>query len=285
MMFLLEIVSDILAWVWGFPMLLLLGCGGLYVSVRLGFFQIRYAPYILRQTFGSVLAKRSRGEGSVTPFQAASTALASTIGAANIIGVPAAICFGGPGAIFWMWVVAVFGMGLKYTEIVLGYKYREKNAENEYVGGPMYYMSKGLKLPWLGAFYSFFLMLEIIPSIMLQSHSVASSTKEVFDIQPFVTGIIFLILIGVVVIGGIKIIGKVTEKIVPFMSGIYIIASIYIIILNYDKFIDFLSLIFSYAFQPMAAAGGFAGSTLTATIRWGQQEGFIPAKRGWEQPL
>jgi len=140
----LELIGTITGFLWGLPMLITLGLGGFFLSARLGFFQIKYAPYILKQTFGTMFKKPE--DGKVSPFQAATAALASTVGASNIVGVPAAIMFGGPGAIFWMWVVAVLGMGSKFVEIVLGFKYREKNEVGEYVGGPMYYMKNGLKM-------------------------------------------------------------------------------------------------------------------------------------------
>ena len=276
----LAIISGISGWIWGLPMLMLLSFGGIYLSIRLGFFQIRYAPYIIKQTFGKMLSKPEGGEGTVSPFQAVTAALASTVGASNIIGVPAAICFGGPGAIFWMWIMAILGMAAKFAEVVLGYKYREKNSEGEYVGGPMYYMTKGLNMKWLGTLFSFFLMLEIIPSVMIQSNSITASAKESFNISPAITGAALFILVAVVVIGGIKRIGKVTEKLVPLMAGIYILASVIILLMNIDKIPGVLSLIFTYAFTPMAAVGGFAGSAIAATVRWGVARGVYSNEAG-----
>ncbi len=276
----LEVIGSISSWIWGLPMLILLSFGGLYLSARLGFFQIKYAPYIIKQTFGRVLSKQKNGEGTVSPFQAVTAALASTVGASNIIGVPAAICFGGPGAVFWMWVMAVLGMGSKFAEVVLGYKYREKNSEGEYVGGPMYYISKGLKMKWLGTFFSFFLMLEIIPSVMVQANSITASAKESFNVPPTVTGLLLLFLVSIVVIGGIQRIGKVTEKMVPLMAGLYILASFIIIFMNLGKIPEVFALIFSYAFKPMAAVGGFAGSAIASTVRWGVARGVYSNEAG-----
>ena len=173
---LLNVVGWLTGLVWGPPMLILLVGGGLWLSIELGFFQFRYFPYIVKQTFGKIFTK-PEGEGTVTPFQSVTAALASTVGASNIIGVPAAIMFGGPGAIFWMWVIAFVGMGSKFAETVLGVKYREKNAEGEFVGGPMYYMKKGLNSKFLAAFFAFGLMLELIPSVMVQANSVAASAS------------------------------------------------------------------------------------------------------------
>lgn len=274
----INIVNVVTGWVWGLPMLLTLGLGGLFLSAKLGFFQVRYFPYIMKQTFGKMFTKAAPGE--VSPFQAATAALASTVGASNIVGVPAAIMFGGPGAIFWMWIMALFGMGSKFVEIVLGFKYREKNELGEYVGGPMYYMKNGLNMKWLGSFFAFFLMLELIPSIMVQSNSVAASALEAFNIPPLVTGIITLVLVGLVVIGGIKRIAKVTEKLVPFMALAYFLGASVIVIANIGELPGVIGLIFSHAFRPMAAVGGFAGSAVAATIRWGVARGVYSNEAG-----
>ncbi len=274
----LDLVGVVTGWVWGLPMLLTLGLGGLFLSFRLGFFQIKYFPYIMKQTFGKMFTKPAEGE--VSPFQAATAALASTVGASNIVGVPAAIMFGGPGAIFWMWVMAIMGMGSKFVEIVLGFKYREKNEEGEYVGGPMYYMEKGLKMKWLGVFFSFFLMLELVPSIMVQANSVSASALEAFNLQPIITGIITLVLVGLVVIGGITRIARVTEKLVPFMALAYFLGAVVIIIFNIGEMPRVLGLIFGYAFRPMAAVGGFAGSVIAASIRWGVARGVYSNEAG-----
>ncbi len=275
-----ELIGHISGVIWGLPMIALLGFAGVFLSVKLGFFQIKYAPYILKQTFGKMLSREKSGEGTVSPFQAVTAALASTVGASNIIGVPAAIAFGGPGAIFWMWVIAILGMAAKFSEIVLGYKYREKNAEGEFVGGPMYYIAKGMNLKWLGVFFSLFLMLEIIPSVMVQSNSIASSAAESFGVAPLVTGLVLLVGISIVVIGGIQRIGKVTEKLVPVMAGLYILASLVIVLLNIDKLPGVISLIIVHAFKPMSAVGGFAGSAVAATVRWGVARGVYSNEAG-----
>lgn len=188
--------------------------------------------------------------------------------------------FGGPGAVFWMWIMAIIGMGSKFAEVVLGFKYREKNEEGEYVGGPMYYMTKGLNMRWLGVFFSFCLMIELIPSVMVQANSVAASAKESFNLSPVITGIITLVIVGAVVIGGIKRIGKVTEKLVPLMASLYIIGALIIIIMNITEIPGVIALIFSYAFKPMAAVGGFAGSAIAATIRWGVARGIYSNEAG-----
>ena len=173
----IKLVSAFADWLWGPPLLIILVGGGLVITLKLKFFQFRYAGFIAKQTFGKMFGK-GEGEGTVSPFQAATAALASSIGAANIVVVPTIIFAAGPGAIFWMWITALLGQGTKFAEIVLGIKYREQNAAGEYVGGPAYYLKKGIggmmgKI--LGFCVSFFFMLEILPSITLQTLSAAVS--------------------------------------------------------------------------------------------------------------
>ncbi len=275
----LDIIAKISGWIWGLPLVLLLGLGGIFLTVRLGFFQFKYFGYILKQTFGSIF-KKSEGEGTVTPFQALTAALASTVGAANIVGVPAAIMFGGPGAVFWMWFIAVMGMAAKFTETALAIKYREKNEEGEYVGGPMYYISKGLNMKWLGVWFAAGLMFEIIPSTMVQANSVASSAAEAWGANEAVVGIIMMILVGLVVLGGIKRIGKFAEKFVPFMATLYVGAAIIILFMNLDKVPEVFGLIFGHVFTPMAPVGGFAGAAIAAAIRWGFARGVYSNEAG-----
>ena len=249
------------------------------MSFKLGFFQFRYFGYIVGQTFGSVF-KKPKGVGTVTPFQALTSALSSTIGAANIVGVPAAIMFGGPGAVFWMWVIALIGMSLKFSESVLAVAYREKNEKGEFVGGPMYYMTKGLGMKWLGIWFSFALMIELIPSIMVQGNSVSSTVHATFDIPPLWTGIAMAVLVSVVVFGGIKRIGKVTEILVPFMAFFYVGGAIVILFMNVSAIPDFFMLIFSNAFSPAPVMGGFAGAAIVEVIRWGFARGLYSNEAG-----
>lgn len=276
---LLEIVGDLSGWLWGYPIILLLAGTGLYLTFLLGFFQFRYPVYIFKQTFGSVF-KKPKGKGTVTPLQALTSALASTIGAANIVGVPAAIMFGGPGAVFWMWVIAFIGMAIKFSESVLAIKYREKNEDGEYVGGPMYYMTKGLNMKWLGVIFAFALMIELIPSIMVQGNAVASAISETFKVDGLYTGIAVAVLVSLVVFGGIQRIGKVTEIFVPFMAFFYVGAALVVLFMNLGKLPEVLELIFTYAFQPMSAVGGFAGAAIGEIIRWGFARGLYSNEAG-----
>ncbi|ANU20040.1 sodium:alanine symporter family protein [Planococcus plakortidis] len=275
----LQGVADFSAWIWGIPLITLLLVSGLYMTFKLGFFQFRYFGYIFGQTFGSIF-RRPKGEGTVTPFQALTSALSSTIGAANIVGVPAAIMFGGPGAIFWMWVIALIGMALKFAESVLAVEYREKNGNGEFVGGPMYYMTKGLNMKWLGVWFSFALMIELIPSIMVQGNSIASTVEATFAIPALWTGIITAVLVSIVVFGGIKRIGKVTEIFVPFMALMYVGGAVVILLMNVKAVPEFFMLIFSNAFSPAPVMGGFAGAAIVEVIRWGFARGLYSNEAG-----
>ncbi|MGM0897067.1 MAG: alanine/glycine:cation symporter family protein [Bacillota bacterium] len=275
----LQGIADFSAWLWGIPLITMLLVSGLYMTFKLGFFQFRYFGYIVGQTFGSIF-RRPKGEGTVTPFQALTSALSSTIGAANIVGVPAAIMFGGPGAIFWMWVIALIGMALKFAESVLAVEYREKNGNGEFVGGPMYYMTKGLNMKWLGVWFSFALMIELIPSIMVQGNSIASTVEATFDVPALWTGIVTAVLVSIVVFGGIKRIGKVTEIFVPFMALVYVGGALVILLMNVSAIPEFFMLIFSNAFSPAPVMGGFAGAAIVEVIRWGFARGLYSNEAG-----
>ncbi|CEH35603.1 alanine/glycine:cation symporter family protein [Romboutsia lituseburensis] len=273
-----DIFKQITDWLWLYPILIILVGGGIIMSVTLRFFQITKFPFIIRETFGKIF-KKSSGSGTITPFQAATSALASTIGAANIVGVPLAIATGGPGAIFWMWLIAIFGCALKYSEIILGIKYRVKNEEGEYVGGPMYYLKNGAKMPLLGTLFAFFLMIEIAPSIATQSASIVQ-TAATININPIVTGIVVIAIVGLVVYGGIKRISKVTEKLVPVMAIAYFLIAVIAILANYKNIPVAFELIFKGAFTPTAAVGGFAGSVIAATIKAGAARGAYSNEAG-----
>jgi AGCS family alanine or glycine:cation symporter len=275
----LDLIGKISSWLWGPPFLILLLVGAIFLTVRLGFVQFKYLGYIFKQTLGKIFVKQE-GKGTIPAFQALTTAVACTVGAGNIVGVPTAIMFGGPGAIFWMWVIGFLGMGMKFTEVVLAQKYREKNEAGEYVGGPMYYMTKGLHMKWLAIWFAIALMIEVIPSTMVQANSVAGSALEAFNINPAITGIIVLLIVGAVVIGGIKRIGKVTEKLVPFMAILYVGVALVIVIMNLKEIPGVIGLIFGYAFRPMAAVGGFTGAAVAATVRWGFARGIYSNEAG-----
>lgn len=274
-------------WFWGKPILFLIGLGGVWCTLQTGFIQIRKFPYIVSQTFGKMFSKPDSDDpNAVSPFSAAVAALASSIGASNIVGVPVAIAFGGPGAIFWMWVLAILGCATKYVEIVLGLKYREKNVNGEYTGGPFYYCEKGLAEKgfgkvgkFFGMWFAFFLMIELIPSIASQSVS-AVQNAETLGMNPKVTGVIIAILVALVVFGGFKRIASITDKLVPFMAGIYLLAALIVIGLNIQNLPGAIASIFIHAFTPAAAAGGFAGSSIALALRWGAARGVYSNEAG-----
>lgn len=274
-----QLISDWAAIIWGVPMTILLLGGGLFLTFRLGFFQFIHLPHIMSQTFGKIFSKQN-APGTVTPFQATTSALASTMGAANIVGVPVAISLGGPGAVFWMWVVAVIGMATKYAEVVLGLKYRQKNDKGEYVGGPMYYIRNGLGWKKVASFFAFALMIEVIASTMVQTNSIATTLESSFGINAVWTGIAVVILVSLIIYGGVKTIGKVSERLIPFMVVIYVIAALTVLVFNFNDIPEAFALIFTYAFQPASAVGGFLGAGVAAAIRWGLARGLYSNEAG-----
>ena len=279
-----DLVGKITGMLWGPFMLILLVGGGVYLTFRLGFIQFRYFGYMWKQTFGSLFKKQEHVaddglEGNFTPFQAVTTALASTVGASNIVGVPVAIFFGGPGAVFWMWITALFGMITKYAEVVLGVLYREKNRDGEFVGGPMYYLKNGLKSKFLGHTYAFLFMLTIVSGIMVQANSAAGSAATL-GIPTSVSGVVITLVVGIIVVGGVQRVGKVSEKFVPLMASLYVVGCIIIIGSNISAIPGVFKLIFTSAFTGHAAAGGFAGSVVAMTLRWGVARGAYSNEAG-----
>ncbi|WP_425432214.1 alanine/glycine:cation symporter family protein [Halobacillus massiliensis] len=274
-----QIIANISNFLWTYPLAIILIAGGVFLTIRLKFFQFRFFGHVLKNTVGQIF-KKDKQTGTITPFQAFTSALASTAGATNIVGVPVAISLGGPGALFWMWVVALIGMATKYSEILLSLKYREKNKNNEWVGGPQYYIKKALGWKWVSAAFAFFLMIELVPSTMVQSNSIATQTATAFDWPVEITGIAMCIVIAVVVFGGIKRIGKVTDKFVPFMVLTYLAICLYVIGVNFDQLPAVFEMIFVHAFTPVSAAGGFAGAGIAQALRWGIARGLYSNEAG-----
>ena len=273
-----DFVNDL---VWGPPMLILIVGTGIFLTIRTNFMSITKFGYSMKNTFLKMFSKEQSGEGEVTAFQAVSTALAGTIGTGNIAGVATAIAIGGPGAIFWMWLAAIFGMTTKFTEVVLSIRYREKTPDNHYVGGPMYYIENGIGWKWLAVLFAAFGALASFGiGNMVQSNSVSDALNTTFNVPPLATGIILAILSGLVIVGGIKRIGAFTEKLVPFMAAIYIVGGLIIIILNIGQVPAAIGEIFSSAFTGSAATGGFAGSTITLAMRYGVARGVFTNEAG-----
>lgn len=271
-----KFISQASSFVWGIPMLVLLVGTGLYLTIRLKGMQF----WALGHAIKLIFHKEKSEEGDISHFQALMTALAATVGIGNIVGVATAITFGGPGAVFWMWITGLVGMATKYSEAILAVKYRQKG-ENGYKGGPMYYLAEGLKMPKLAFAFAFF---TVIASFgignMTQSNAVANAMSSQFNTPTWVTGIILLTITSFVVIGGIKSIGKTTSFLIPFMIIAYVFTSLIIIITNYDKVGDAFYLIFYHAFNPIAAGGGFAGAAVAAAIRYGIARGVFSNESG-----
>ncbi len=265
--------------VWGPPMLILLMGTGLVLLFVTGAVQFRHLGTALVEVLGK-LRQPATGDGTVTPFQAVATALASTVGVGNIAGVATAIFVGGPGALFWLWVSGVLGMGTKFSEIVVSLHYRERDATGVMRGGAMYNLRKQ-GLPWLGTIFA---LLTSIAAFgignMVQANSVAESLRTSFGISPSIVGVILVVVTGVVILGGIKRIAAFAEILVPFMAIFYLIAGLIVIVLNAAAIPGVLSLVFESAFSGAAAAGGFAGATMMQAMRFGVARGLFSNEAG-----
>ncbi|MDF2948798.1 MAG: amino acid carrier protein [Sedimentibacter sp.] len=277
----MKINSFINGIVWGPPILILIVGTGLFLSFKTGFFSVTKLGYVLKNTLLKIFSKSDKGEGEVSAFQAVSTALAATVGTGNIAGVATAIALGGPGAIFWMWFAALLGMTTKFAEVVLAVHYRESTPDGRFMGGPMYYITKGLNLPWLAKIFAFFGALAAFGiGNMVQANSIAEALNVTFGLPKLGVGIFCAIFAAIVVVGGIKRIGQVTEIFVPFMAAFYIIGGIIIIIMNASQLPAAVALIVKSAFTGQAAVGGFAGSTLMMAMRYGVARGVFTNEAG-----
>lgn len=275
-----ELVGVVNGFVWGPPMLVLLLGTGLYLTVFLKFMPLRKIGF----AFGELMkGRKPEGEGDVTPFGALMTALSSTIGTGNIAGVAVAIAIGGPGALFWMWCTALVGMATKYCEVVLAVHYREKDDRGEHVGGPMYAIKNGLHKRWLwlgGAFAIFGGLAGFGIGNMVQVNSMALALESTFSVPLWVTGLVTMLFVGLVILGGIKRIGAVAAALVPFMCVAYVIAGIVVLVVHAAELPAAFELIFTHAFSPIAATGGFAGAAVMAAIRFGVARGIFSNEAG-----
>ena len=265
-------------WVWGPYMLVLLVGTGVYLTIRLMGIQFTLLPFALKQAFSP--QKKTEGEtqeGDISHFGALMTALSATIGTGNIAGVATAVVVGGPGAVFWMWITAIFGMATKYGEGVLAVKYRVQNSKGEMSGGPMYYIERGMKKKWLAMLFAGFATIASFGiGSSVQSNSVAQSIHASFGIDGWITGVVLTVFTAVVILGGIKSISKVSSVIVPFMAVFYVLGGLIIILLNLDGLMPALQLIFSDAFTGDAVAGGALGTV----IRYGVARGVFSNEAG-----
>ena len=274
------ILKELSSLIWGPVMLVLLLGVGVYLTLGLRLFTWSRVFVAFAMLWRG---RKSEKKGDITPFQALMTALSATVGTGNIAGVATAIFLGGPGAIFWMWITALFGMATKYAEAVLAVEYREKDDRNMYVGGPMYYIKNGLKKHWgwLGWLFALFGTLASFGiGNMVQANSVADALKNMFAIPGWQTGVVLTCITAIVIIGGINRIAEVAAKLVPFMAIAYVSCGLYVIFSHITEIPTALHLIVKSAFNPTAAVGGFAGAAVLAAIRFGVARGVFSNEAG-----
>ena len=275
----LELLKALDAFVWGPPLLLLLVGTGIYLTIRLGLLQLARLPKAFQLIF-----TKDKGHGDVSSFAALCTALAATVGTGNIIGVATAIKVGGPGALFWMWMAAFFGMATKYAEGLLAIKYRSKDANGAVAGGPMHYILLGMGEKWrpLAIFFALAGVLVALLGIgtFTQVNSITESIQNTAQVEPAITTLILSIFVGIAVFGGLKSISKVSTAVVPFMAIVYILGTLTVILFNIEKIPATLALIFTSAFNPVAAVGGFAGATIRTAIQNGVARGVFSNESG-----
>lgn len=269
-------VSTINGFVWGPVMLCLLVGTHVFLTIRTGFVQ--------RKVFRAIklsVTPDKEASGEVSGFGALATAMAATIGTGNIVGVATAVGIGGPGAVFWVWLTGLFGMATKYSEAVLSIKYRVRAKDGSFIGGPMYALERGLGQKWLGILFAVFTAIACFGiGNMTQGNSIAESVRNTFGISKTITGIVLTVVTGLCILGGVKSIAKVCEKLVPFMAGFYIIGCLIILIVNIKYIPDTFSVILRSAFNPSAAGGGFVGISIMTCIRYGVARGLFTNESG-----
>ncbi|MDY6595601.1 sodium:alanine symporter family protein, partial [Clostridioides difficile] len=277
---LIDILNKVDAFIWGPPLLVLLVGTGILLTVKLGVVQITKLPRALKLIFSA----ENKGSGDVSSFAALCTALAATVGTGNIVGVATAIKAGGPGALFWMWIAAFFGMATKYSEGVLAIKYRTKDKNGQVSGGPMYYIVNGMGEKWrpLAIFFAISGILVALLGIgtFTQVNSITDAINNSFGIDPRITGVVLAVFVALVVFGGLKSISNVATKIVPFMAVIYVVICGIILISFWNKIPETFMLIIKSAFTPTAATGGFLGATMSLAIRNGIARGVFSNESG-----
>lgn len=276
----LNILSSLSGFVWGLPLIILLLGTGIYLTILLRGIQFRA---LVPALYLALIKRKDDGdpEGDISQFQSLMTALSATVGVGNIAGVATAIAVGGPGALFWMWITGLLGMATKYSEAVLAVKYREVDKSGTMSGGPMYYISKGLGLNWLGFLFAVFASIAAFGiGNMVQSNSVADALGEAFGIPFWITGAVLCVATGLVIVGGIKSIARATSAIVPIMILLYLFGAILTLIVFWKNIPHAFSLIFYHAFSPTAAAGGFLGATISQTVRMGVARGIFSNESG-----
>ena len=279
----LDFFTSIDDFVWGPPLLVLLVGTGIYLTIRLGLLQIIRLPKAFKLIFAE-----DKGEGDISGVAALATALAATVGTGNIVGVATAIKTGGPGALFWMWIAAFFGMATKYAEGLLAIKFRTLDDQGNVSGGPMYYITNGFKGKWqtiakpLAYFFAFAGVLVAWLGIgtFSQVNSITASLQNSFDWSPKIVSVILALITAAIIFGGIQSISKVSEKVVPFMAGLYIIAALIVIFANFNQLFPVLEMVFQSAFTGKAAVGGFAGASVMVAMRLGIARGVFSNESG-----
>lgn len=275
-------VNDV---VWGIPMLILLLGVGIYMTSGTGFFQVRYFGHTMSETILAIFRNnkvvKTKDKKAISQFQALATALAATVGTGNIVGVATAIASGGPGAVFWMWVSAFFGMMTNYSENVLGIFYRKKNSKGEWTSGPMRYIEEGLKLKWLAVIFSVFCLIASFGiGNIAQINGISTSLQGSFGIPPWIVGIVLAVVVGFVILGGLKRIVSVTEKLVPVMAALYIIGALIVITMNGANIPAAFAAIFKGAFSLRSAGSGIMGYVIAKAIRFGMARGVFSNEAG-----
>ncbi|OGN65259.1 MAG: transporter [Chlamydiae bacterium RIFCSPHIGHO2_12_FULL_49_9] len=265
-------------WIWGAPLLVLLTAVGLYLTIGLRGIQFRYLIYSLKL---ALTRQDDKAEGDISQFQSLMTALAGMIGIGSITGVATAIAIGGLGSLFWMWMASLLGMATKYAEAILAVKYRTLDEKGEMCGGPMYYLSRGLKSKWLALFFAFMGAVTALGTgNMVQANSIAGAMKQLVSLDPMITGIVLTALTGAALFGGIKSIGKVSSWLVPSMALFYILGGILVLIVKAHAIPSALAAIFQEAFTSKAALGGVAGSGIMAAIQYGVSRSVFSTEAG-----
>lgn len=273
-----DLLHTVRDWIWGVPLLLFLVGTGAYLTVLLRGVQFRYLGYALKQV---VAKKPQNAEGDISHFEALMTSLAGAIGTGNIVGVATAIAIGGFGSLFWMWVTAFFGMALKYAESLLAVKYREVDGRGEMIGGPMEYMEKGLGWKWMAVLFAFFGAVAAIGTgNLVQINSIADGISTTWSLDPWITGTIFCVLTGCVILGGVRAIGHVAGVLVPVMALFYLIGGLGVVFYHIDQVPQAFRMIISSAFTGQAAAGGFLGSSVMMAIQMGVSRGVFSNEAG-----
>ena len=277
----IKLNSELSDFLWGYPMIVVLLFGGIVLIFKSDFWVFRNFSYIFKNTFGRLVKDSKSDENSISPFEAVSTALAGTIGAGNIVGVATAIGFGGPGAIFWMWLASFICMTTKMVEVTMAVATRVSDDDGKYIGGPMYYIEKGAGSKILAKIFSFFAFIAIIGTgALVQSNSISESLNAMTGLNLHIGGILIVIFMLLVVVGGIKRIGAFASKIVPIMSVFYIIGCILILIFQIENLIPAFKEIIFRAFSTKSVAGGAVGSGILMSIRWGLARGIFSNEAG-----